>query len=84
MTPSPAPGDTIVALSSGRPPAAVAVVRTSGPRAVAMLEALTGRAPPPRQASLRTLTDPINGEPIDDALVLRFAAPASATGEDVV
>lgn len=82
---TPAPGDTIVALSSGRPPAAVAVVRTSGPCAVAMLEALTGRAPPPpRRAALRQLTDPLSGEPIDDALVLRFAAPASATGEDIV
>ena len=83
--PAGGPDDTIVALSSGRPPAAVAIVRTSGPRATAMLEALTGRHPPPlRRAGLRQLADPENGEPIDDALVLRFAAPESATGEDVV
>ena len=77
--------DTIVALSSGRPPAAVAIVRTSGPNAAAMLEALTGKPPPPeRRAVVRQLADPATNEPIDDALVLRFAAPASATGEDIV
>ena len=80
-----AQGDTIVAVSSGRPPAAVAVVRTSGPHAVAICEELTGRAAPAaRRAVLRQLADPATGEPIDDALILRFAAPASATGEDVV
>ncbi|HET9355470.1 MAG TPA: tRNA uridine-5-carboxymethylaminomethyl(34) synthesis GTPase MnmE, partial [Sphingomicrobium sp.] len=92
MIPSPRKGDsgsgpcdTIVALSSGRPPAAVAIIRTSGSCATAILEALTGRAPPPpRRAVLRQLADPASGEPIDEALVLRFAAPKSATGEDVV
>ena len=32
-------GDTIFALSSGRPPAAVAVIRSSGPQAFAACEA---------------------------------------------
>ena len=40
--------DTIFALSSGAPPAAIAVVRISGPGADAALEALAGRCPPPR------------------------------------
>ena len=44
---------TIFALSSGRPPAAIAVVRISGPRAGDALKALTGRMPAPRQAALR-------------------------------
>lgn len=80
-----AAGDTIVALSSGRPPAAVAVVRTSGPQAIAMLEAVAGRpAPVARAVTLRKLRDPDNGELIDEALILLFPAPASATGEDVV
>jgi tRNA modification GTPase len=33
---------------------------------------------------VRTLRDPDSGERLDDALVLRFDAPASATGEDIV
>ena len=76
--------DTIFALSSGRPPAAVAVIRTSGPRAFAAAQALAGRLPPPRRPSLSQLRDPESGVVIDDALVLRFDGPASATGEDVV
>jgi len=47
--------DTIFALSSGRPPAAVAVVRVSGPRAADALKALAGRLPAPRQAMLARL-----------------------------
>lgn len=74
---------TIYALSSGRLPAGIAVVRVSGPRALAALEALAGRVPPPRRASRARLTDPTTREQLDDALVLAFPAPASATGEDV-
>lgn len=78
------PSDTIFALSSGRPPAAVAVIRSSGPQAFAAAKALSGPLPEPRQAALRTVHNPSNGEPIDQILLLRFEAPASATGEDVV
>ena len=74
---------TIFALSSGRPPAAIAVVRVSGPRAAASLEALIGRVPQPRQATLARLRDPATREIIDEALVLWFPGPASETGEDV-
>ena len=73
---------TIFALSSGRPPAAIAVVRVSGPRAGAALEKLIGRVPAPRQATLARLRDPATGEAIDEALVLWFPAPRSETGED--
>jgi tRNA modification GTPase len=73
--------DTIFALSSGSPPAAVAVVRISGPRAGPALEALAGKLPPPRTATLSNLS--WRGEPLDRALVLRFPGPHSATGEDV-
>jgi tRNA modification GTPase len=76
--------DTIVALSSGRPPAAIAVVRTSGPAAFAAAEALGGRLAGPRQAALRRLVDPRDGSLIDQALILRFDAPDSATGEKIV
>jgi tRNA modification GTPase len=76
--------DTIFALSSGRPPAAVAVIRISGPRAHHAGQRLAGELPAPRIASVRELRAPASGELLDDALVFRFDGPASATGEDVV
>jgi tRNA modification GTPase len=75
---------TIFALSSGRPPAAIAVVRVSGPQAGAALQALVRRMPAPRQAMLARLRDPADGAAIDDALVLWFPGPGSETGEDTV
>lgn len=74
--------DTIYALSSGAPPAAVAVIRISGPKANDALLALTGRLAEPRVARLARLR--VGDELLDTALVLRFAGPASQTGEDVV
>lgn len=76
--------DTIFAVASGRPPAAIAIIRISGPRAHGAGEALAGTLPPPRYAELRSLRDPASGELLDQAIILRFDAPASATGEDVV
>lgn len=73
---------TIFALSSGRPPSAIAVVRVSGPQAGAALRELAGTIPVARMARRVLLRDRI-GEAIDDAVVLWFPAPASATGEDV-
>ncbi len=78
--------DTIFALSSGRGPAAIAVVRISGSRAGAALKILSGKIPAPRQAALARIRnpDPLAGnEIIDEALALWFPAPASETGEDV-
>lgn len=79
----PGIGDTIVALSSGRPPAAIAVIRLSGPAALAVATALAGTLPPPRHAALRSLRDAA-GELLDRALVIVFPGPDSATGEDLV
>ncbi len=76
-------GSTIFALSSGRPPAAVAVVRVCGPQARVALEKLIGRVPQPREASLARLRDPTSGEVIDEGLALWFPAPRSETGEDM-
>jgi len=42
------PFDTIVALSSGRLPAAIAVIRSSGPNALAAAAAVAGAATPHR------------------------------------
>jgi tRNA modification GTPase len=74
--------DTIYALSSGSPPAAIAVVRVSGRRADDVVAALAGRLPAPRRATVATLKD-ADGALLDRALVLRFPGPRSATGEDL-
>ena len=74
--------DTIYALSSGRPPAAIAVVRISGPRAGVALNALIGRIPDPRKAALARIHGR-DGEIVDQALALWFPGPQSETGEDV-
>ncbi len=73
---------TIFALSSGPPPAGVAVVRISGPEARTVLETMIGSLPEPRKARLATIRDAEGGE-IDRGLVLFFPGPASFTGEDV-
>ena len=75
--------DTIFALSTGRPPAAVAIIRVSGPLAHAAAEVVAGDLPEARYAAVRTLRT-ADGALLDDALVLRFDAPASFTGEDCV
>jgi tRNA modification GTPase len=73
---------TIFALSSGQLPSAIAIVRISGPEAATALTVLAGKIPPPRMATRALLRDGTR-QPIDDALVLWFPGPASATGEDV-
>lgn len=73
---------TIFALSSGRPPGAISVVRVSGPLARMTLEILAGKVPQPRMATRVLLRDALR-QPIDDAIVLWFPGPASASGEDV-
>jgi tRNA modification GTPase len=76
--------DTIFALSSGRPPAAISVIRISGPEARLAAERIAGGLPEPRSAGVRQLRHPLSGDLLDEALVLRFDSPASSTGEDVV
>ena len=74
--------ETIFALGSGQLPAALGVMRISGPAARSAVMALAGGLPPDRRASLRRLTDPRDGAELDRALVLWFPGPNSATGED--
>lgn len=74
--------DTIFALSSGSPPAGIAVVRVSGPEAGAALSALAGRVPQPRRAT-RAALYAADETLLDDALVLWFPGPGTATGEDL-
>jgi tRNA modification GTPase len=73
---------TIYALATAPGRAAVAVVRVSGPDARAALERIAGPGLKPRRATLRTLRDPADGAPIDQALALWFPGPGSYTGED--
>ncbi|QOT71116.1 MULTISPECIES: tRNA uridine-5-carboxymethylaminomethyl(34) synthesis GTPase MnmE [Sphingobium] len=75
--------DTIFALSSGAPPAGIAVIRISGPAAGRALLALAGQLPPPRRARLASLHDPRDGALLDRVLILWFPGPDTATGEDL-
>lgn len=78
-------GDTIFSPATGAGRAAIAVFRISGPGCVAALKALVvGPEIPTRRAVLRTLRHPLSLDPIDRALIIRFEAPRSFTGEDVV
>ncbi len=72
---------TIFALSSGQPPAGVAVIRVSGPQTTAAVGALVGTLPAPRQAALKTIRNR-NGDVLDQGIVLYFPGPGSFTGED--
>jgi tRNA modification GTPase len=76
---SQAAADTIVAPASGAGPSAVAVIRISGPKTRAVLEALCGGVPAPRHAALRDIGNPV----LDRGLVLWFPGPQSFTGEDM-
>lgn len=88
--------DTIAAVATAPGRAALAVVRISGPSSGTVLRALLGDGTDaanegnvseadlrPRVATLRRLTHPETGEPIDRALVTWFPGPDSYTGEDL-
>jgi tRNA modification GTPase len=75
--------DTICAIATPPGQGGVGVIRISGPDSFALAHALTGRPPKARRFHLATVRDE-HREPIDQALVLAFAAPASFTGEDVI
>ena len=75
--------DTIFALSSGLGRAGVAVVRISGPKALATLNSMAGKTPQQRYAVVRKIRTR-DGQIIDEAMVFYFQGPHSATGEDIV
>ncbi|VVT03508.1 tRNA uridine-5-carboxymethylaminomethyl(34) synthesis GTPase MnmE [Erythrobacter sp. EC-HK427] len=74
--------DTIYALSSGKPPAGIGVIRVTGPQVQAVLEALAGRVPRARLATRAVFRDASRAM-VDDGLVLFFPGPRSVTGEDL-
>src|SRR5271169_855966 len=76
--------DTIFAPASGTGRAAIAVLRISGPGCSEALKAIApGPEFPDRHAVLRTLRHPQSREPLDRALITRFHAPRSFTGEEM-
>ena len=74
--------DTIYALSSGAPPAGIGVIRISGPLAGEALSRMANGLPPPRSPRLRIVRNG-EGAALDQALVMWFAGPNTATGEDL-
>jgi len=72
--------DTIFALSTGRPPSGIAVIRMSGPQVRGALTALSGSVPEPRVARYGPLR--AEGSIIDYGICLYFPSPNSVTGED--
>src|SRR5215213_3074767 len=76
---------TIVALSTPRGRGALAVIRLSGPGAIAIARQMSSvDAIEPRRATLMTLRRPSHGDELDQVLLTCFNAPHSLTGEDVV
>jgi tRNA modification GTPase len=73
--------DTIFALSSGRLPSGVAVIRISGEHTRFGLETICKNVPSPRCMKLVRFVDG-GGSTIDNGLVVFFKGPASFTGED--
>ncbi|WP_245428876.1 tRNA uridine-5-carboxymethylaminomethyl(34) synthesis GTPase MnmE [Phyllobacterium phragmitis] len=73
--------DTIFALSSGRLPSGVAVIRISGAQVRFVVETISGETPEPRKAVYRQFRSPA-GEVLDRGLLLFFPGPHSFTGED--
>ena len=76
---------TIAAIASGQGPAAIGVLRVSGPEAFGIVKkCLHRRELRMRYMHHRTLFDPFSGEPLDDVLLCLFQHPSSFTGEDTV
>ena len=79
-----APGrDTIAAVASGAGRAGIGVVRVSGPLVPAIARAVTARELAPREATYGPFVDG-DGQPLDVGIAIRFPAPHSFTGEDVL
>lgn len=74
--------DSIMALSSGRLPAGIAVIRISGPQTRFALETILGYVPPVRSMKHASLHRS-DGSVLDRGLTVFFEAPDSFTGEDV-
>ena len=74
--------DTIVAPATPLGRGALAIVRIDGPRSGAILETLGSVSPDTRLATLVQLS--LDGEPLDECIAIRYVAPHSFTGNDLV
>ncbi|MDO5090769.1 MAG: tRNA uridine-5-carboxymethylaminomethyl(34) synthesis GTPase MnmE [Cardiobacteriaceae bacterium] len=75
--------DTIAAIATPPGTGGVGVIRISGGKAQEIAQALAGKLPAPREATLARFRDGSNAT-LDQGLILYFPAPHSFTGEDVV
>ncbi len=75
--------DTIFALSSGKLPSGVAVIRVSGNEVQNIIKSIRGKVPPARMMAYGSLYS-LEHEFLDSALTVFFPAPNSFTGEDCV
>jgi len=76
--------DTIVAHATAPGRGALAVIRLSGPRAHAIARAALDRWPSVARAVTVCVVRDAAGARVDQAVVIRYDAPASFTGEDAV
>lgn len=75
---------TIAAIATANGRGGVGVIRISGKDLLPLAQQITGgKTPKPRTALYTDFLD-AHGNPIDNGLLLYFAAPASFTGEDVI
>jgi len=74
--------DTIVAPATPLGRGALAIVRIDGPRSAAILQKLGAVSPDARLATLVQLS--LDDEPLDECIAVRYAAPHSFTGNDLV
>lgn len=74
--------NTICALASGAPPAAIAIIRVSGPATNHICKQMLTDVLPDARVATRCVFRDMSGEMIDDCLAIRFAAPNSYSGED--
>jgi tRNA modification GTPase len=75
--------DIIAAIATAPGRGGIGVVRLSGDDLVPIAEALTGKSPQPRHATLCQFVA-ADGAAIDQGILLYFPAPHSFTGEDVL
>jgi tRNA modification GTPase len=74
--------DTIVAEATAHGRGALAVIRLSGPLAHEIARRIVVKWPDSPRVATRSALRDAAGEPLDEAVVIRYDAPASFTGED--
>ena len=74
----------IYALSSGRGPSGIAIIRLSGENAIEISEAISKKKLKSKEMTLCKFFNPSNNELIDEGLLLPFTRPNSFTGDNLV